>query len=46
MGSSSSKSHLPRNYWSEETGQVKDIDQAVALWEDYKRRKASTGQGR
>jgi len=23
MGSSLSKSHLPRNYWPEETGQVK-----------------------
>jgi len=26
--------------------QQKDIDQAVALWEDYKRRKASTQKGR
>ena len=26
--------------------QQKDIDQAVALWEDYKRRKASTRQGK
>jgi hypothetical protein len=26
MGSSLSKSHLPRNYWSEETGQVTQGD--------------------
>ncbi|MCC7097173.1 MAG: type II toxin-antitoxin system RelE/ParE family toxin [Thermomonas sp.] len=26
--------------------QQQDIDQAVALWEDYKRRKASTRQGK
>ena len=26
-------------------GQQKDIDEAVALWEDYKRRKAQTRKG-
>jgi putative addiction module killer protein len=26
--------------------QQKDIDRAVVLWEDYKRRKASTRQGK
>lgn len=26
--------------------QQQDIDQAVALWDDYKRRKASTRQGK
>ena len=26
--------------------QQQDIDQAVALWEDYKRRKASTQKGK
>jgi putative component of toxin-antitoxin plasmid stabilization module len=26
--------------------QQQDVDQAVALWEDYKRRKASTRRGK
>jgi hypothetical protein len=30
---------------SGQISQKQDIDQAVALWEDYKRRKASTPKG-
>jgi len=33
MGSSLSKSHLPRNYWSEETGQVTLTQSAVSYLE-------------
>jgi len=34
MGSSLSRSHLPRNYWAEETGQVKNLREIfdAAAW--------------
>jgi hypothetical protein len=37
MGSSLSKSHLRRNYWSEETGQVSgsaDVSTTLAAFDD------------